>query len=86
MVDVETNPIDVSSSEEDIEIEEIGKYMEIWKDETCMTLLCRGIMDQVLDDVIEVDWTKRRLLNYHWKEDMLFFKNLVVLKPEEKRR
>jgi hypothetical protein len=39
MVDVEINPIDVSSSEEDIEIKEIGKQMDISKDETCMILL-----------------------------------------------
>jgi hypothetical protein len=65
MVDVEINPIDVSSSEEDIEIEEIGKHMDIWKDETCMTLLSRGTLDQVLDDVIKVDRDKRRLFNYH---------------------
>jgi hypothetical protein len=39
----------------------------------------------VLDDSIEVDRAKRRLLNYHWKEDTLFFKNLVVPKLEEKK-
>jgi hypothetical protein len=55
----------VSSNEEDIEIKEIGKQMDIWKDETCMILLSGGILDQVLDDVIEVDRDKRRLLNYH---------------------
>jgi hypothetical protein len=24
-------------------------------------------------------------LNYHWKEDKLLFKNLVVLKPKERK-
>jgi hypothetical protein len=84
MVDVEINPIDVSNSEEDNEIEEIEKQMDIWKDETCMVLLSGGIMDQVLDDVIEVDRAKRRLLNCHWREDTLFYKNLIVPKPEER--
>jgi hypothetical protein len=65
MVDVEINPIDESSSEEDIEIEETRKQMDIRKDETSMTLLFRNTLDQVLADAIEVDQAKRRLLNYH---------------------
>jgi hypothetical protein len=64
MVDVEINPIDVSNNEKDIEIEEIGKHLDIWKDETCMTLLFGSILDQVLDGAIEVDRVKKRLLNY----------------------
>jgi hypothetical protein len=36
----------VSSNEEDIEIEETWKHMDIWKDETCM-ILC-----------LEAFWTK----------------------------
>jgi len=50
-----------------------------------MVLLSRGTLDQVLDDAIEVDRVKRRLLNYHWREDMLFFKDLVMPKLEEKK-
>ncbi len=46
MVDVELNPIDVSSSEKDIEIEKTGKQMDIWKDETCMILLFRDTLDK----------------------------------------
>jgi hypothetical protein len=55
MVDAEMNSIDVSTSEEDNGVEETGKQMDIWKDETCMVLLSGGIMDQVLDDVVEID-------------------------------
>ncbi len=84
-MDAEINPIDVSNSEEDIEIREMGKHMDIWNDETCMILLLGGTLDQVLDDAIEVDRTKRRLLNYHWRKDTLLFKNLVLLKLEERK-
>jgi hypothetical protein len=38
----------------------------------------------VLDDVIKVDRAKIKLLNYHWREHTLFFKDLVVPKPEER--
>jgi hypothetical protein len=84
MVDAKMNSIDVSNNEEDNGVEETGKQMDIWKDETCMVLLSGGILDQVLNDVVEVDRAKRRLLNYHWREDTLFFKDLVVPKPEER--
>jgi hypothetical protein len=84
MVDVEINPINVSNNEKDIEIEKTRKHMDIWKDETCMILMSNGTLNQVLDNVIEVDQTKRRLLNYHWREDTLFFKNLMVPKPKER--
>ncbi len=59
--------------------------MDIWKDENCMILLSKGTLDQVLDDAIEVNRSKRRLLNYHWREDTLFLKNLVVPKREERQ-
>ncbi len=84
MVDAEINSIDVSNSEEDNGVDETRKQMDIWKDETCMVLLFGGILDQVLDDVVEIGQTKRRLLNYHWKKDMLFSKNLVVPKSKER--
>jgi hypothetical protein len=64
MMDVEINPIYVSNNEEDIEIGDMEKHIDIWKDETCMILLFGSTLDQVLDDVIEVDRTKRKLLNY----------------------
>ncbi len=70
MVDAKINPINVSNREENIEIEETRKEMDIQKDETNM-------MDQVLDDAIKVDRAKKRLLNYHLREDTLFFKNWV---------
>jgi hypothetical protein len=66
MVDAKINPIDVSSNEKDIKIEETMKQMDNWKDEINMILLSRSILDQVLDDAINVDQTKRRLLSYHW--------------------
>jgi hypothetical protein len=84
MVDAKMNPIDVSNSEEDNGVEETRKHMDIWKDETCMILLFGGTLDQVLDDVVEVDRAKRRLLNYHWRKDTLFFKNLVMPKLKER--
>ncbi len=55
IMDAEMNSIDVSNSEEDNGGDEIGKHMDIWKDETCMVLLSRRTLDQMLDDVVEID-------------------------------
>ncbi len=79
------NSMDVSNSEKDNGVEETRKHMDIWKDETCMVMLSKGTLNQVLNDAIEIDRAKRRLLNYHWREDTLFFKDLVVPKLEERQ-
>jgi len=55
MVDAKMNSIDVSNNEEDNGVEETGKQMDIWKDETCMVLLFGSTLDQVLNDVIKMD-------------------------------
>ncbi len=78
------NSIDVSNNEQDNGVDKTKKQMDIWKDETCMVLLFGGTLDQVLDDVVEIDRRKRRLLNYHWRKKMSFFKDLVVPKLEER--
>jgi len=49
-----------------------------------MVLLFGGTLDQVLDDDVEIDKIKRRLQNYHWRKDTLFFKDLVLPKLEER--
>ncbi len=59
MVNVEINPIDVNNNEEGIEIDEIRRQMDIWKDETSMILLFRGTLDQMLTNAIEVDRAKK---------------------------
>ncbi len=55
MLDAEMNSIDVSNSEYDNGVDETGKQMDIWKDETCMVLLSGGTLDQVLDDTVEIN-------------------------------
>jgi hypothetical protein len=57
--------------------------MDIWEDADCLTLLKGG----VLADTVNLDESKRirrRVSNYCWKEQKLFFKNLLVPKPEER--
>jgi hypothetical protein len=56
---------------------------DIWEDTDCLTLLKEG----VLPDTIDLDEGKRirkRASNYCWKEQKLFFKALLVPRPEER--
>jgi hypothetical protein len=57
--------------------------MDIWEDADCLTLLKGG----VLADTVNLDESKRirrRVSNYCWKEQKLFFKNLLVPRPKER--
>jgi hypothetical protein len=56
---------------------------DIWRDVECLMLIREGI----LSDAIDLDESKRirkRASNYCWKEQNLFFKTLLVPKPEER--
>ncbi len=56
---------------------------DIWRDAECLMLLKEG----VLSDAVGLDESKRiykRASNYCWKEQKLFFKTLLVPKPEER--
>jgi hypothetical protein len=60
------------------------KEPDIWQDSTCLALLKEG----VLPDVVELEEGKRarkRAKHYCWKEQRLFFRDLYVPKPEERR-
>jgi len=57
--------------------------VDIWEDTDCLTLLKEG----VLLDAVDFEESKRirkRANNYCWKEQKLFFKALLVPKPEER--
>jgi hypothetical protein len=67
--------------EEDREIK--SSCADIWEDPNCLMLLMEG----VLPDVVELEEAKRirkRASHYCWKEQKLFFKALLVPKPEER--
>jgi hypothetical protein len=72
-----------SGEEETCEMD--TRSIDIWKDATCLGLLKGG----VLPDTIDLEESKRaikRITNYCWKEERLYFKGLYVPKPEERIR
>jgi hypothetical protein len=78
--DQELSPTE-SDEEEDHGVK--TSCVDIWEDTDCMTLLKEGI----LPDAVNFEGSKRirkRASNYCWKEQKLFFKTLLVPKPEER--
>jgi hypothetical protein len=78
--DPNLSPTD-SEDEEDCE----GKtnYMDIWEDADCLTLLKEGVLAATVNPD-ESKRIRRRVSNYDWREQKLFFKNLLVPRPEER--
>jgi hypothetical protein len=60
------------------------KRFDIWQDTTCLALLREGTLPEVID-LEEGKRARKRADNYCWKEQKLFFKDLYVPKPEERR-
>jgi len=70
-----------SEDEEDHEVK--SSYVDIWEDTDCLMFLKEG----VLLDAVDFGGGKKirkRASNYCWKEQELFFKALLVPKPEER--
>ncbi len=60
------------------------KGFDIWQDTTCLALLSEGTLPEAID-FQEGKKAKKQADNYCWKEQKLFFKDLYVPRPEERR-
>ncbi len=61
------------------------RSIDIWKDATCLGLLKGGIQPNTID-LEECKRVRKKITNYCWKEERLYFKGLYVPKPEERMR
>jgi hypothetical protein len=57
--------------------------VDIWEDTNCLMLLRDGVLPDTVD-FEEGKRIKKRASNYCWKEHKLFFKALLVPKPEDR--
>ncbi|CAK9266640.1 unnamed protein product [Sphagnum jensenii] len=67
------------------EEEECGvdsRSSDIWEDVSCMELLQGGALPATVDP-LESKRARKRILNYHWQGQSLYFKGLLVPKPED---
>ncbi len=65
--------------------EEQLKQMDIWEDKVAMVLLINGHLEVDIHEVSSIKRAKKKVMKYHWAEDILFFENLMVLILEEIR-
>ncbi len=57
--------------------------IDIWKDVSCMKLFLKGIAQDAIDPK-ECKRARKRILNYHWKDQSLYFKRLFVPRLEDR--
>jgi hypothetical protein len=70
-----------SDDEEDHGVK--SSYIDIWEDTDYLMLLKEGVSPDKVD-LEESKRIRKRTSNYCWKEQKLFFKALLVPKPEER--
>jgi hypothetical protein len=58
-------------------------HQDIWEDVTCMDLLQGGMLSDTID-LVESKRAKKRILNYHWQDQSLYFKDLLVPRTEDR--
>jgi hypothetical protein len=60
-----------------------SSFVDIWEDTDCLALLKEGVLPAAVN-IEEGKRIKKRANTYCWKEQKLFFKELLVPKPEER--
>jgi hypothetical protein len=60
------------------------KGSDIWEDATCLVLLREGMLPEMCE-LEEGKRARKRAEHYCWKEQKLFFKDLYVPRPKERR-
>ncbi len=81
----ESNEHDLISTDVDEE-EKCWTYTrssDIWKDVTCMKLLQEGTIPDIID-LEECRRARKKILNYHWQDQSLYFKGLFVPRLEDR--
>jgi hypothetical protein len=74
--------VPIGSDEED-EWGADTRHQDIWEDVPCLDLLQGGMLPDTVDPV-EARRARKRVLNYHWQEQSLYFKGLLVPRPEDR--
>ncbi len=71
------------SSDEEDECGTNTRHNDVWKDVTCMDLLQGGMLPNTVDHV-ESKRARKRILNYHWQGQSLYFKGFLVPRPKDR--
>ncbi|CAK9256855.1 unnamed protein product [Sphagnum jensenii] len=71
------------SSDEKEECETGSGNSDIWEYSSCMELLQTRVLPVTVDP-LESKRVRKRVLNYHWQGQALYFRNRLVRKPEDR--
>ncbi len=71
------------SSDEKEECEIGSGNSDIWEDSNCMELLQTRVLPATVDPM-ESKRVKKKVLNYHWQGQALYFRNRLVPRPEDR--
>ncbi len=58
-------------------------HQDIWEDVPCLDLLQKGMLPDTVD-YVEARKARRRMMNYHWQDQSLYFKGLLIPRPEDR--
>jgi hypothetical protein len=59
-------------------------HLDIFEDLLSMKLFTGNILQLYEHPIVDVKRTKRRVMQYQWQEDVLYFQNLVVPRPKDR--
>jgi hypothetical protein len=66
--------------DEEEECEADSRSCDIWEDVNCLELLQGRVLPDTVDH-LESKRARKRMLNYHWQGQSLYFKGLLVPRP-----
>ncbi|CAM6047524.1 unnamed protein product [Sphagnum compactum] len=83
LLEAEEHDSQSASFDEKEECEADSRSSDIWEDNNCMELLQTGVLPATVDP-LESKRARNRTLNYHWQGQSLYFKGLLVPRPEDR--
>jgi hypothetical protein len=83
LVETEGHGAPFESSDEKEECEIGSRNSDIWEDSSCMELLQTRVLPVTIDP-LESKRVRKRVLNYHWQGQSLYFRNRLVPKPGDR--
>jgi len=69
--------------DEEEECEADSRGSDIWEDVSCLELLQGRVLPTTVDH-LESKRARKRMLNYHWQGQSLYFKGLLVPRPTDR--
>ncbi len=83
LLEMEEHGVPSESSDEKEECDMGAGNSDIWEDSSCMELLQTRVLPVTIDP-LESKRMRKRVLNYHWQGQSLYFRNRLVPKPGDR--